>query len=89
MLAGDFTDGLPAFFIGQLRYRAGIDNAEVGCFAGSCFPESVTFQQVGQRGGLGKIQFASQGEIGGLFVFEYAVVNHTAMDFPAMRYAKV
>ena len=58
------VDGLATLVIGHIRYRAGIDNADIGLLPPGSSLHPFAFQQIAQRRGLGKIQFAAQCLIG-------------------------
>ncbi len=56
------ANNLPAFCLGELRHRAGIDDCEVGGFAPRHDVVAARFETIAQRFGLGLIEPAAQRE---------------------------
>lgn len=79
MAAMERAYGLAAFLIGKFRHAAGIDNNEIGSFAGSGATHTMLGKDTGHGGCLRKIQFTPKGMEQGRACAESAMVNHDSL----------
>lgn len=70
MLAYELVDGLAAFAVGDFGDAAGVDDADVGNLVGAGGLDSFCLELLADCAGLGKVEFAAEGEVYCFFVFE-------------------
>ncbi len=70
------TDCLSAFFVGEFRDAACVDNYDIGFLPGGDAPDAFVGKGAGNRRGLGKVQFAPEGVEHCFEGAECRVVNH-------------
>ena len=58
VLAGNTAYGLPAFFVGEFRYRAGVDDADVDGFPVSGTTYAPLFEHASDGRSFGEVEFA-------------------------------
>jgi hypothetical protein len=76
MLAVEAVDGLTAFVVGCVGYRAGVDHAYVSLLACAYFCETLFGHLFPYRRRFGKVQFASKGVECHLLIVKYIIINH-------------
>ena len=59
MLVRQAANGLPAFLVGQLSHRAGVDHADIRFLAGADLPDTLFRQHLADGRCLGEVQFAA------------------------------
>ena len=76
MLAVEAVNGLTAFVVGCVGYRAGVDHTYVSLLACPHFCKAFFGHLFPYRRRFGKVQFASKGVECHLLIVKYIIINH-------------